>query len=160
MELESCQRNENSTFLQPSNAYEYAQTKQPSQQSSDLQLVLMVAVSVRQIPEFLRQLETVREILRGHKVFSCFDAWVEVPNLYSRPDIRCVSLNISCVIYMSCPHNILHICTNLSKFKALFVISRSLKFVNFSQTQSLLNYAKVARKDCNLALSHVKRLRT
>jgi len=43
----------------------------------------MVAMSVRQISELLRQLEAVRQVLGRHKIFCSFDTRVQVPNLHS-----------------------------------------------------------------------------
>lgn len=54
----------------------------------DLQLVLVVLVRVRQLPELVRQLEAVGDVLRRHKVLGHLDAVVQVPHL-----MRCPSRN-------------------------------------------------------------------
>lgn len=50
----------------------------------DLQLVLVIRMRVGQRAELLRQVETVRHVLGRHKVFSHFDAVVQISHL-----VRC-----------------------------------------------------------------------
>lgn len=54
-----------------------------------LQFILMVRVSIRQVPELLGQTETVLHVLRRYKIFCHFNAAVQVMDLkppYRRTD--------------------------------------------------------------------------
>lgn len=56
--------------------------------ATHLQLVLMIAVSVRQMTELLHHCQTVRQIFRRHEIFGRFDTRMQVAHLkYVKHDI-------------------------------------------------------------------------